>query len=81
MDFKDPSEEQRAKVAGASSSEDILKLVQEEGYELSDEKLEQIFGGFFGLVNDSCPKCGKGEMIVMYYNLTCNKCGYIRYQC
>ena len=63
MDHKDLTEEQRAKVAGASAPEDILRLAQEEGYELSDEELEQISGGWFGLEREVCPKCGSILML------------------
>lgn len=39
MDYNDSSEAQKGKVAGARAPEDILRLAQEEGYELSDEEL------------------------------------------
>lgn len=61
MGFKDLSEEQGAKVAGAITSEDILRLAQEEAYERSDEELEQVVGGFFvGEVPPSPPRSRRG---------------------
>ena len=38
LDFKYLSEEQRAKVAEAHTTVDILMIAQEEGYDLTDER-------------------------------------------
>lgn len=45
MDFSKLTEEQKAKVAECETAEDLLALAKQEGYELSDEELEQVAGG------------------------------------
>ena len=45
MEFNELTEEQKAKVRGAETPEEILALAKEEGYELSDEELEAVSGG------------------------------------
>ncbi len=80
MDYRDLTEEQRAKVAGAHTPEDILRLAREEGYELDDEELEQVAGGFFGdWAPYKCPKCG-GPLFNVRGTLFCRNCGYQREQ-
>ena len=44
MNFEDLTQEERELVAG-KTPEEILALVKEKGYELSDEELELISGG------------------------------------
>ena len=58
MKFKDLTDEQRSKFAGAKGPEDILAMAREEGYELTDEELEAISGGGFWSEDCYCPKCG-----------------------
>ncbi len=45
MNYNELSDELKAKVAECKTVEDVLKLAQEEGYELSEEELEAISGG------------------------------------
>ena len=45
MNFDDLTPEQQERVLNAKTPEDILALVKEDGYELSDEDLEGIAGG------------------------------------
>ena len=45
MDFKDLTEEQKAKVRACTTTEEIMGLAKEEGYELSDDELEAVAGG------------------------------------
>ena len=85
MDFKDISDELKEKVASASSPEDILELAKTEGYELTDEQLEEVAGGGIwdrthDAHSDGCPKCGSHDLNyssvgqIMWY--TCKKCGH-----
>ena len=46
MDFKDVSPELREKAKACTSPEEVLELAKNEGYELSDEELAAISGGF-----------------------------------
>ena len=44
MNLKDLNEEQGAKVAKCTSPEEVLELAKNEGYELSDDDIEQVVG-------------------------------------
>ena len=46
--IKGLSEEQKAKARAASSPEQMLEIAKEEGFELSDEELEAVAGGWHG---------------------------------
>ena len=46
MKYEDLTDEQKAKIREAKTPEDILELAREEGYELSDEELEGVSGGW-----------------------------------
>lgn len=46
MKFEDLTPEQQEKARAAKSPEDILALAKEEGYNLSDEELAAISGGW-----------------------------------
>ena len=52
MDFKDLTEEQKAKACACKTPEEILTLAKEEGYELSDDQLEAVSGGAWA---PACP--------------------------
>ncbi|MBQ9042517.1 MAG: Nif11-like leader peptide family natural product precursor [Eggerthellaceae bacterium] len=45
MEFKDLTEEQKARLANCKTLEDVLGLAQEYGYELTDDELEGVAGG------------------------------------
>lgn len=45
-DIKDLTPEQKEKALHCKTPEDILALAKEEGYELSDEELESVSGGW-----------------------------------
>ncbi len=46
MDFKDLSPELRDKAKACKNPEELLNLAKEEGYELSDDDLDGISGGW-----------------------------------
>jgi hypothetical protein len=46
------SEGVKAKLNGCETSEEILALAREEGYELTDEQLEGVSGGWGDKCND-----------------------------
>ena len=48
MKYEELTEEQKAKLKECKSAEDVMKLVKEEGKELSDDDLEAISGGNWG---------------------------------
>lgn len=45
MEFKDLTEEQKAKVQNAKTKEELMAIAEEEGFELTGEELEGIDGG------------------------------------
>ena len=45
MNYDDLSEELKKKVSDCKSLEDVMALAKEEGYELTEEELEQVSGG------------------------------------
>lgn len=58
-DFEGLTEEQKAKARACKTPEDVLALVGEEGYELTDEQLEDISGGWRMTNQQGCPdRCG-----------------------
>ena len=46
MNFDDLTDGQKAKARAAKTPEEILALAKEEGYELSDDELEAVSGGW-----------------------------------
>ena len=58
MDYKNLTEEQKAKARACKTPEQMLELAREEGYELSDEQLEAVSGGgawASGCDDNECP--------------------------
>ena len=64
MDFNDLTEEQKAKVDGCKTPQELQELAKEEGLELSLEELDSISAGTWGGGNGgsgtptTCPRCG-----------------------
>ena len=56
MEFRDLTEEQKAKALACKTPEELLALAKAEGLEMSDEQLSEISGGW-----TPCPDlaCGK----------------------
>ncbi len=58
--------------------EDVLAMAKAEGYELSDEDLDQVAGGSWGAEKDgACPSCGSTRVspqgMHSYECLDCHK--------
>ncbi|MBR3225302.1 MAG: Nif11 family protein [Atopobiaceae bacterium] len=53
MRFEDLTTRQKEKAIACKTPEELLAFAKEEGYELTDEQLEQIAGGGW-----SSPSCG-----------------------
>lgn len=47
MSFDELTEEQKARARACKTTEELLALAKEEGYELSEDELEAIAGGFW----------------------------------
>lgn len=63
IDFKDLTPELRERVRNTKSPEELVKLAKEEGYELTDEQIENISGGanwteFSGAPEPKCNEKG-----------------------
>ena len=84
--LKGLTKEQIAKIKACKNQEEVLKVANEEGIELTNEQLEAVSGGCY---TDSkpavCPKCGAVNDYTVYVAANglgagqrmCNKCGYI----
>lgn len=46
MKFEDLTEEQKAKALKCTTPQELLELAKEEGYELSDDELQEVSGGW-----------------------------------
>jgi hypothetical protein len=57
MEYKDLTEEQKAKVKACKTTDELVALAKAEGVELSEEQLESIAGGdsFWCPTATSCP--------------------------
>ena len=59
MKLEDLTPEQMAKARACKTSDDILALAQEEGYELSDAELESVSGGDWDCWTVCTGRCGR----------------------
>ncbi|MBR0405473.1 MAG: Nif11 family protein [Eggerthellaceae bacterium] len=56
MNLEDLSPEQQEKIRSCKTLEELVELVEKEGYELSNETLEAIAGGL-KIINDYAHSC------------------------
>ncbi len=85
--LKGLSEEQIAKAKACKSSQELLSLAKEEGYELSEEQLAAVSGGGC-FSKPKCPKCGSTKIKEWFedtpgmgddmvdHHFQCKKCGH-----
>ncbi len=86
--LKGLTEEQIKKVEACKNAEEMLALAKAEGFELSDEQLEAVSGGFCSggeSISKNCPECNSGwtNCIEQYekdgekwYKCRCRRCGH-----
>ena len=60
MNFEDLTPEQQEKARACKTPEEMLALAKAEGYELSDEDLEMVSGGWNN--TPTCPQCGSKKV-------------------
>ena len=70
MGLNDLTDEQKARARECPTTEEMLALAREEGYELSDEELEAVSGGW------SCSKCHDSSLYSPEEHIP--KCSWIR---
>ena len=58
MGFENLTDEQKAKAMACKTPEEMLALAKEEGYELTDEELEGVAGGWDLPCNCDAEGCG-----------------------
>ena len=54
MEYNELTDEVKARLKGCETPEELLALAREEGYELSDEELESVSGGWGCDSNEIC---------------------------
>ena len=54
MNFEELTSEQQAKARTCKNVDELVELAKEDGMELSDEELEAIAGGKWGLEGGEC---------------------------
>jgi len=80
------TEEQISKVKACKSSEELLALAKQEGFELTDEQLEAVSGGglCYSTPTFTCPECGSTNVSAcsqsgparMCWSCTCKDCNH-----
>ena len=81
MKLENLTPEQREKALACKSPEEVLALAKQEGYELSDEELDQVSGGWGEEVHFvGCNVCGWNILLSEdeWYvgTMKCPDCGY-----
>ena len=82
MKLDDLPPELREKARACQTAEDALTLAKEAGYELSDDELDQIAGGWGGGTSSVCPNCHSTSHHTIHTGTVdqqnvCNNCGCI----
>ena len=62
MNVEELSAELQEKVKACKTPEEILSLAKDEGYELSDEELEAVSGGWYFCSDKICNICPDFQM-------------------
>lgn len=88
MNLEDLTPDLRSKVIACKTPDELLALAEEEGYDLSDEELDGVAGGW-NLVDEvvdravpECPECSSREVSVFpmpvggLKHCVCHHCGY-----
>ena len=81
MTLENLTPEQREKALACKSPEEVLALAKQEGYELSDDELDQVSGGWGDVTYYvACPMCDwSGDITQEQYEagyLICPACGH-----
>ena len=73
MRIEDLSPELQEKARECQTPEELLALAKQEGYELTEEELEQVAGGLY---NNSCPTFRDTRRRLMHFTKAyCPNCG------
>ena len=65
MKYNDLTEEQKTKLDACKTPEEVLRLAKDEGYELTDEELDQVAGGGGWGKRLECPECGSTDVFAI----------------
>lgn len=84
MNYDVLTPEQKAEAPERRTPEEMLELARDEGFELSDEELEQVSVGAsweegkieWRPLSYTCPRCGRDDVWVRLPVLNCNRCGF-----
>ena len=83
MNYEDLTPDMKDKIRACKTPEELLELAKESGYELSDNELEQVSGGWGADVSSeyhgcSCEECHSFYCGIVECNLTCSSYSYDR---
>ena len=78
MKYSELTDEQKCRIDDAKGPEEIMEMAKAEGYELTDEELEDIAGGSFWMNEYYCPMCGSHDVAVWQNSNSghCYSCDY-----
>ena len=67
MNFEDLTPEQKAKALACKTPEELLALAKEEGYELTEEQIDGITGGWSCSCDDYTDPCQTKGCVTNYW--------------